>query len=484
MKLLPKKKDKELRSGGDMSILIKNALAILPSGKEKCDIYIEGEKIEEVGQNLDKKYGFSLEGQNGNDKRVIDASNKLVMPAGVDVHTHMSLDLGKYIAIDDFYTGTLAAAHGGTTAICDHIAFGPKDSLVGEMVEKYHKMADGNAVVDYSFHGAIQKASYMVLDEIKQLYDEGIVSTKIYTTYGGKLDDDAMLRVLKKAKETGTVVCVHCENDGLIAELRSESEKDGQLDPIYHAKTRPAEAEAEAINRLTYLSEVAGFPKLYIVHTSSALGLLEIENARARGVKNLYCETCTQYLTLTEERYIEGGNEEGCKYICAPPLRTKEDVEALWDGIKRGVVNVIATDHCPFFYKEHKLPCKDNFLVAPGGIPGVEERVELVLTEGVKRGIELEILVKLLSTNPAKIFGLGHLKGRIEQGMDADICIISEDSYIISQENRHSRCDYTTYEGFESDYKVETVLCRGKILLDSKGFYGERGDGHFIKRKF
>ncbi len=456
-----------------MSILIKNGRLVTNRGIKNCDLYIEGEKIRDIGLNL----AYDAD-------RVIDARGKTVMPGGVDVHTHMALDLGKYIAIDDFNSGTIAAAHGGTTAIVDHIAFGPKDSLVGDMIKKYHKMADGYAVVDYSFHGAIQKASPKVIEEMGKLFDEGIVSTKIYTTYGGKLDDASMLKVLERAKETGTVVCVHNENDGMIAELRDEAEAAGHLDPIYHAKTRPAEAEAEAINRLTYLSQVAGCPKLYIVHTSSGLGLREIEKARERGVENLYCETCTQYLTLTEDKYLEGGNAEGCKYICAPPLRKKEDVEALWDGIERGVVDVIATDHCPFYYKEHKLPCKDNFLTAPGGIPGVEERLEVILTQGVKRSIKWERLVDLLCTNPAKIFGMGHIKGSLEVGKDADITIIEEKDYTISQENRHSKCDYTTYEGFKSNFKVDTVISRGKLILDSRGFYALKGDGHFIKRKF
>nr|WP_072513726.1 dihydropyrimidinase [Ndongobacter massiliensis] len=456
-----------------MSILVKNTRLVTSEGIQNCDLFIEGEKIRSMGKNL------SVQAD-----RVLDVAGKTVLPGGVDVHTHMSLDLGTYVAIDDFYSGTVAAAHGGTTSIVDHIAFGPRDSLVGEMIQKYHGMADGNAVIDYSFHGAIQQASDAVLAEMGTLAAQGIVSTKIYTTYGGKLDDASMLRVLKRAKETGTVVCVHCENDGLIAELRKEAEEKGNLDPIYHAKTRPAEAEAEAINRLTYLSQVAGFPKLYIVHTSSAAGLREIENARARGVKNLYCETCTQYLVLTEEKYTQGGNAKGCKYICAPPLRKKEDVEALWDGIKRSVVDVIATDHCPFYYKEHKLPCKDNFLIAPGGIPGVEERMEIILTEGRRRGIAWERLVDLLATNPSRIFGLGHVKGRLEPGMDADLVVVAEEGYTIKQDNRHSKCDYTTYEGFRSDYKVETVLSRGRVVLDKDGFYGKPGDGHFIKRKF
>lgn len=459
--------------GVRMSILLKNAKIIEEGEYILRDIYIDGEKIREIGEGIDRSAD-----------RVIDCKNLLTLPGGVDVHTHLSLDLGKFISIDDFYTGTRAASFGGTTSIVDHIAFGPKDSLVGEMIDKYHKMADGVAVIDYSFHGAIQKASDDILDEMGRLFDEGIVSTKIYTTYGGKLDDDKMLKVLRKAKETGTVVCVHCENDGMIAELRKEAEEAKNLAPIFHAKTRPAEAEAEAINRLIYLSELAGFPKLYIVHTSSKLGLEEIRNARKRGVKNLYCETCTQYLTYTDKKYEEGGPSEGVKYICAPPLRKDEDVEALWEGVADGTVDVIATDHCPFYYESEKLPYKDDFLNAPGGIPGIEERMEVVLTEGIHRGINPGRLVDLLCTNPSEIFGLSYRKGSLEIGKDADLVVFDERAYTISQENRHSACDYTTYEGFESDFKTKLVISRGQVILEDDNYYGEKGRGKFIDRKF
>ncbi len=456
-----------------MSILLKNAKIIGEDNFFIRDIYIEDEKISEISENIERYAD-----------RIIDCKERLTMPGGVDVHTHLSLDLGKFISIDDFYTGTRAASFGGTTSIVDHIAFGPRGSLVSDEIKKYHKMAEGNAVIDYSFHGAIQEVTDDILDEIEKLFNEGIVSTKIYTTYGGMLDDKHMLRVLQKAKETGTVVCVHCENDGMIAELREEAKSAGNLAPIYHAKTRPAEAEAEAINRLIYLSEVAGFPKLYIVHTSSALGLREIRKARARGVKNLYCETCTQYLTLTDEKYLEGGESQGVKYICAPPLRKKSDVDALWEGIIDGTVDVIATDHCPFFYESEKLPYKDDFLNAPGGIPGIEERMEVVLTEGLKRGVSPQRLRDLLCTNPAKIFGLGYKKGSLEVGKDADIVVFDQEKYTISQTNRHSNCDYTTYEGFESDFKVKMVLSRGEVILENSEYKAEKGRGKFIKRKF
>lgn len=456
-----------------MSILIKNGNVVLDDKIKQCDLLIKDEKIIKIDENIVSEADT-----------VIDAKDKFVLPGGVDVHTHMNLDLGEYISVDDFYTGTIAAAHGGTTTIVDHIGALDRGSSLKSMISHYHDLANGKAVIDYSFHGALYELNDNLLNEISTLYDEGIVSVKIYTTYSGKLDDGEMLRVLKKAKATGTVVCVHCENDKAIEQLRNEAIREGNLEPVFHAKTRPQETEAEAINRLIYLSEMADYPKLYIVHTSSKKGLDEIKFARKRGVKNLYCETCTQYLTLDETKYVEGGNEEAIKYIMAPPLRKKEDIEALWQGIKDGDVDVIATDHCPFNYKKDKLPHKDNFINCPGGAPGVEERLEVVITESLKRDISLVKIVKLLSTNPSKIFGMYPQKGEIKIGSDADLVVLGQDNYTIKEENRHSNCDYTSYENYESAVKVDVVIARGKVIVNNDLFLGEKGRGKFIPRKF
>lgn len=454
-----------------MSLLIKNGKLNLDNNQE-IDIYIDKGKIKKIGKNLDVVADQTL-----------DAEGKLLLAGGIDVHTHMELDLGTYISVDDFYTGTRAAAFGGTTTIVDHIAFGPRGCSLQSMVDKYYELGK-KSVIDYSFHGVIQEVTDSHLEEIQKLYDQGIVSLKMYTTYGGMLEDDAMLRVLKAAKASETVVCVHCENDGAIKELRREAIEAKNLAPIYHAKTRPAQTEAEAINRLIYLSELAGYPKLYIVHTSSGAGLKEIEEARKRGVKNLYCETCTQYLLLDENKYVEGGNAEGIKYIMAPPLREKKDNDLLWEGIKNGSVDVVATDHCPFFYKRDKLPHKDDFTSCPGGAPGVEERMELVLTEGLKRGIPLGRLIEVLITNPARIFGLYPQKGALEVGSDGDLVIYDKKSYEIKYENRHSNVDYTSYEGFKSAFKVDTVVSKGEIIVKDGEFFGQKGQGNFINRKF
>ncbi|NVF12313.1 dihydropyrimidinase [Anaerococcus sp. AGMB00486] len=454
-----------------MKTLIKNGKVVLKDKVDFLDILLEGRKISKIGKNIEEKVD-----------KIIDAKDKLVIPGGVDVHTHMSLDLGKFIACDDFASGTYAASFGATTTICDHIGDLGKGASLHSLIDHYHDIADGKAYIDYSFHGAMYEENESLLSEIEDLKNEGIPSIKIYTTYGGKLNDDQILRVLKTAKKTGSIVCVHCENDGLIYELRNEAIRDNKLSPKYHALTRPNQSEAEAINRLIYLSETAGYPKLYIVHTSTKEGLDEIKRARERGAKNLYCETCTQYLTYDESKYMDNPSDEAVKYICAPPLRKKDDIEALWDGIRNGDVDVVATDHCPFIYESEKKPYADNFIKAPGGIPGVEERIEVVLTLGLQRKISLVRLMEVLSLNPSKIFGFYPNKGSIEEGTDADLAILTMNGYTIKQENRHSRCDYTSYEGFDTDFKVDTVISKGKIILDEKGYYAKAGMGEFIKR--
>ncbi len=454
-----------------MNLLIKNGLINDGKGSYNADILIEGGKIKEIGERLG----------NGKDYPAIDADGRLVLPGGVDVHTHMDLDLGKYRAIDDFYTGTVAAVCGGTTTIVDHIAFGPEGCGLHHQINEYHELADGKAVIDYSFHGVIQHVDENILNEMNELVDEGIQSFKVYMTYDNMLNDEEILGVLIKAKEAGAVIAVHAENNGAIQYLRKHYGDNGKTEPIYHAVTRPDSTEAEAINRMIYLSEIAGYPHLYFVHVSTKKGLNEIISARKRGVRNIYCETCTQYLTLTEE-YYKKENYEGLRYIMAPPLRRSEDVEALWKGIEDDEVNVIATDHCPFFLNQ-KLDGRNDFRIAPGGVAGVEERIEIILTEGIKRGIDINRLVQKLSVNPSKVFGLYPKKGTIQIGSDADIIIVKKENKIIEQKNRHSRSDYTVYEGFESGYAVETVVQRGSILVEDGKLKADKGDGEFVKRK-
>jgi len=458
-----------VQGGVILGLIIKNGIINNCDQSYKADILIENGKIKEIGDDLCQS-----------DCVVIDASERLILPGGVDVHTHMDLDLGNFRAADDFYTGTLAAAFGGTTTIIDHIAFGPKGCKLQYQIDQYHGLADCKSIIDYSFHGVFQHVNRDILEEMKNLIEEGIISFKIYMTYDNMLQDEDILRVLIKAKQLGTVIAVHAENNGAIQYLRQHYGELGKTAPIYHALSRPDSTEAEAINRMIYLSEIAGFPDLYFVHVSTKKGLDEIISARKRGVKNIYCETCIQYLTLTEECYKKENNE-GLKYIISPPLRKNEDVQSLWKGIENNDVDVIATDHCPFFMNS-KLDGAYDFRIAPGGAPGVEERMEITLTEGIKRGISINNLIEKLSTAPAKIFGLYPKKGDIQIGTDADIIIVKKNKKTIKYENRHSAVDYTTYEGFEVGYVVETTIQRGNIIVQNDKLIANKGDGIFLKR--
>ncbi|WP_073146664.1 dihydropyrimidinase [Paramaledivibacter caminithermalis] len=449
-------------------MIIKNGLIVNSEGSFTGDIFIENGLIKSIKPEIYKE-----------NCKIVNAEGRLVLPGGVDVHTHMDLDLGEYRAVDDFYTGTVAASFGGTTTIVDHIAFGPKECSLNYMIDKYHELVEGNSIIDYSFHGVIQHVNENILKEMEEIAKRGITSFKIYMTYDNRLNDEDILRVLIKAKELGVVIAVHAENHGAIQYLRNYYASFKSSKPIYHALSRPVATEVEAINRMIYLSEIAGFPHLYFVHVSTKKGLDEIVRARKNGASNVYCETCTQYLTLTEKCYKE--DIEGFKYIMAPPLRKQEDIEALWKGIASDQVDVIATDHCPFFIEE-KMNGKFDFRIVPGGVPGVEERVEIVLTEGIKRGISINKLVDKLSKRPAEIYGLYPRKGTIEIGADADITILDKREKIINIDNRHSRVDYTPYDGFKVNYVVEKVIQRGNILIDNGKLIAKNGKGVFLKR--
>ena len=337
-------------------IIIKNGKIVTESESYFSDIMVENKKISCIGINL-----------TNDNAEIIDASGMYVIPGAVDVHTHMDLQSGNSRSIDDFYTGTVAAVCGGTTTIVDHVAFGPKKCVLRHQIDEYYKLANGKAVIDYGFHGVIQHVDDAVLSDMESLAKEGISSFKIYMTYDFKLDDGSILKVLKKAKELGIIIAVHAENNDVINDLRENYASNGCLETIYHAKSRPDHCEAEAISRVLHLAALAGDAPIYIVHTSTEKGLDEIRKARAQGQKNIFSETCTQYLTMTEEKYFEPNNN-GLKYVMSPPLRKKKDMEALWKGIQDGAINVIATDHCSFNLKGEKQKGANDFTNALMGL--------------------------------------------------------------------------------------------------------------------
>lgn len=454
-------------------MLIKNGT--LANSKEEfiSDIRIEDGIITEIGTNLEKSH---------DDEVVIDATDKIVIPGGIDVHTHLDLDVGIATATDDFYTGTVAAAIGGTTTIVDHIGFGEKGCPLTAQIEKYHGLAEGKAVIDYSFHGVFQHLDDNTYNEMKKLRDEGITSFKIYLTYDYKLSDEEVFKILRFSKELGIVIAVHPENDAVINILKHENVENGNLSPVYHAKSRPLEAEAEAISKMILFSKMAGDAPLYIVHLSNGLGLKFLTDAKSRGQKNIFVETCPQYLFLDESLYER---EDALKYIMSPPLRSIDNNEKLFDGIINNEIDVIGTDHCPFFYNKEKQRGKDDFSKCPNGAPGIETRIPLMFSKGVMDGkISLSRFVEICSEKPAKIFGLFPKKGILQVGSDADIVIIDKTiKKTITKDILHENTDYTPYENIEvTGYPVLT-MSRGKIIAKDGNFVGEKGYGEFIKRE-
>jgi len=455
-----------------MKTLIKNGNIVTSSETFKADLLIEDEIIKEIGI-IDESVADA----------VIDATGKLVMPGAIDAHTHMALRQSEqFTSVDSFYTGGVAAACGGTTTIVDHIAFSPAGSPLHTSIERYYELAK-DCAIDYSFHGVIQYVDDEIIKELENLVlNEGITSFKAYSTYSYPMNDEGFLRILKSMKKTGGILTVHCENDGITNYLQKKFISEGNTSAKYHPLSRPNNAEAETVARLIQISELADDSNLYIVHTSAKESLDQIRLGRKRGLKNLKVETCPQYLLLTDEEY-DKENAEALKYIMAPPLRKKEDNEALWTAVQDNTVDVIATDHCPFHHSQ-KLEGMNAFNKAPGGVAGVEERVRLIFTHGVSTNkISENQFVKLLCENPARIFGMYPKKGTLAIGADADIMIIDpNEKDTLSKQNLHSVCDYSIFEGFEVSCKIPYVLLRGKVLVKDGKFLGEKGYGKFIKR--
>jgi dihydropyrimidinase len=455
-----------------MRTIIKNGTIVTESETMKGDLVIEDGVIQAMGTGIECSDGV-----------IIDAAGKYVLPGAVDVHTHMDLQAGAHRAVDDFYTGTVAAACGGTTTIVDHVAFGPKGCALRHQIDEYHKLADGKAVIDYGFHGVLQHVDDSILEEMGQLAQrEGVTSVKAYLTYDFKLSDGDLFRVFQKAKEQGIVIPIHCENDGVINYLRGYYKSQGLTTPIYHAKSRPARCEAEAVNRVLQLAAMAGDAPVYIVHLSTAAGLEEIRHAKARGQKNIGVETCTQYLVLTEQAYADP--QQGLKAIMSPPLRTQSDCDALWGGLADGTIDAVATDHCPFnFHKEKQFGAGD-FTACPNGAPGVEERLSVLYSEGVAKGrISICQLVHLLCAQPSRLYGLYPQKGTLRPGADADVVILDPNrSRVLTQADMHGAVDYTCYEGMPIQGAIDLVLARGQVVARDNQFVGEKGAGRYLKR--
>jgi dihydropyrimidinase len=459
--------------------LIKNGRIVTAVDDYTADILIVDGRVETIGRNIAA----------GGDVEVHDAAGLVVLPGGVDVHTHLDWDFGSAQTVDTFGTGTKAAAFGGTTTLIDFCNQPPgKSPLVG--LEDWHKRR-ASACVDVGAHMIMLQVTDQSLADMKTLINrEGVTSFKLFMAYPGvlMLDDGALFKAMRVAGANGAMTCVHAENGPVIDVLVKEAVAQGLRAPKYHATTRPTILEGEATHRAIRLAELAGTP-LYIVHLSAGEALSAVTEARDRGIP-VHAETCPHYLFLTEEEY-ERPEFEGAKYVMTPPLRTHHHQTQLWRGLKTDDLQVVSTDHCPFCFNEQpygikfsKQQGRDDFSKIPNGAPGVETRLPLIFDGGVgKHGMSLNRFVELTSTAPAKLFGLFPRKGTIAVGSDGDIVLFApNEQWTIRAAEHHSRMDYTLFEGRSVTGKVKKVFLRGQCIVDGQSWRGREGMGQFLSR--
>jgi dihydropyrimidinase len=453
-----------------MSVLIKNGRIITADADYMADIFIEGETIKTIGKDLDVTADTT-----------IDASGKLVMPGGIDPHVHLDMPFMGTYSSDNYETGTRAALYGGTTMVIDFVLQTQGKSL-HHALDAWKGRSDNNCVGDYSFHMAVTDFNEETKKEIQEFIEvEGITSFKTFMAYKGALmiDDRQMIGLMNEVKKHGGLINVHATNGDMIEFLIAKHKSEGKIAPLYHYLSQPEVTEAEASGRFADMASYTGCPG-YIVHLTCEGALNAVRNATRRN-QNVFVETCIQYLILDASLYEQ--NFEGAKWVMSPPLREKKDQATLWAGINQGLVQVVATDHCPFMW-EQKLMGKDDFSKIPNGHPAIENRMELLFSEGVNKGkITLNKYVEVSSTNAAKIFGMFPRKGTIAVGSDADIVIMDQyEKHTISATTHHMNVDYSGYEGWELTGKVKTVLLRGEVAIDNNECKVQKGYGKFIKR--
>ena len=455
-----------------MTTLIRNGTVVTSTETRAADVLIDGERIKEIAPSLAADAAA----------QVIDATGMLLLPGGIDVHTHLDMPFGGTTSSDDFETGTKAAAFGGTTTLID-FAIQPKGTRMRDALDTWWKKAERKASIDYGLHMIVTDLGEAGLEDMDDMVREGVASFKLFMAYPGVLmvDDATIFQALSRTAKNGALICLHAENGGIIDVIVKRAIAEGKTAPIYHALTRPATAEAEAVHRAIAMSEISGAP-VYIVHLSSEDALNEVREARDRGVP-IFAETCPQYLLLSVDDLARPGFE-GAKYVFTPPLREKSHPPKLWDGLKHDHLQVVSTDHCPFCFEDQKILGKDDFTKIPNGGPGVENRLQLLYHYGVNQGkLSLNRFVELVSTTPARLFGLYPRKGELAPGSDADIVIWDPNAqHTISAKTHHMRVDYSMFEGFQVRGNARTVLSRGEVVVDNGVFLGKTGRGSFLKR--
>lgn len=453
-----------------MSILIRNGRVITATDDYVADIFIEGEQVKAIGRDLPVQAATE-----------IDASGKLVFPGGIDPHVHLDMPFMGTFSSDNYETGTRAALFGGTTTVIDFVLQKQGNSLQAAL-DEWNGRSKGNTLSDYSYHMAVTDFNDDTRKEIRHMIEtEGISSFKTFMAYKGALmiDDRQMIGLMEEVRNCEGLINVHATNGDMIDYLVEKHKAEGKLAPLYHYLSQPEVTEAEASGRFVDMAGYTGCPG-YIVHLTCEGALNAVRNATRRNQK-LFVETCIQYLVLDASLYQK--NFEGAKWVMSPPLRQQKDQETLWAGINQGLVQVVATDHCPFKWEQKKMG-ENDFSKIPNGHPAIENRMELLYSEGVARQrITLNKYVEVACTNPAKIFGMFPRKGTIAVGSDADIVIFDpKEKHTISAATHHMNVDYSAYEGWEVTGKVKTVLLRGKVAIDDNKCLIDKGYGRFIKR--
>lgn len=453
-----------------MTTLIKNGRVITATDDFVADVLVEGETVKAIGKDLTAAVD-----------KTIDATGLYVIPGAIDPHVHMELPFGGTVSSDNFETGTRAAAVGGTTSIID-FAIQYKGKTFAETLNDWHTRAGGRCAIDYGFHLAITEYEPRHQPEFAKVVASGVTTFKLFLAYPNVflVDDRTMYRVMRDAGAAGGLTLIHAENGVVIEEMIQNLVSAGKLEPKYHPASRPPVTEIDGVARALRVAELANAP-VFIVHVSTAGGADEIRRARQRGLR-AFGETCTQYLFFDETKYDQP-NFEGAKYVFTPPLRPAENIEPLWAALKQGVLQEVSTDHCPFNFKGQKELGKESFTKIPNGGPGVEDRLAVVYHGAMAHGFTLNQWVNITSTASAKMFGMFPKKGTIAPGSDADIVLFNPNKQQTRSARTHAQnCDYSLFEGMTFNGTVETVLSRGKVVVDNGKYVGSPTDGQFLKR--
>ena len=454
------------------SVLIQNGTIVNADSTTQADLLIDGAVIKEIRAGIPAAAADTI----------VDASGLLLLPGGIDAHTHLDMPFGGSNSADDFLTGTLAAAIGGTTTIVD-FAIQARGTKMRTALDTWWKKAEGKACIDYGLHMIVTDLGDAGLEDMDDLVREGVASFKLFMAYPNVLmvDDATIFKALRQTAKNGALICMHAENGSVIDVIVQQALAEGKTAPIYHALTRPTRAEAEAVHRSIAMAEMAGVP-VYIVHLSSEDALNQVREARDRGLP-AFAETCPQYLLLSIEDVQDKG-WEGAKYVFTPPLREKKNQPKLWEGLRKDNLQVVSTDHCPFCFEDQKALGKDDFTKIPNGGPGIENRLQLLHHHGVGLGnLTLNRFVELVSTAPARIFGMYPKKGVLAVGSDADVVLWDPvAAHTISAATHHMRVDYSMFEGIVVTGMPDAVLSRGRVVVENDKFLGRAGAGEFLKR--